>query len=161
MSKYIHPITLEVAYQVASNLLPEDAREVREGHGHIPTIHLPLACLRGFCVSFTVPNGKTAGIAGITEEGAVWMLCTAAIHEYPLTFTREAKRFIDSRPEDVLWNIADSRNKVHLRLLKHLGFTFGQTFNYGPNNIPFISFYKCVNQSRLVLPQQLQVLLGQ
>ena len=50
----------------------------------------------GLSVSFTVPNGETAGAAGIEENGAIWMLCTPAIHKYPLTFAREAKRFIDS-----------------------------------------------------------------
>ena len=36
MSKYIHPATLEAALRVASNLLPDDYREVKEGHGHDP-----------------------------------------------------------------------------------------------------------------------------
>jgi hypothetical protein len=147
VSDYIHPITYEAAYQVASNLRPEDAREVIEGHGHIPKIHIPLFSRRGFCVYFTVPNGKTAGIAGVTEDGAIWMLCTNAIHEYPITFAREAKRFIDSRPEKLLWNLADKRNKLHLKLLKFLGFKFLREVTYGPNNLTFIEFCKCANQS--------------
>lgn len=146
MSKLIHPITLEAAYEVASNLCPDDAREVIEGHGHIPTIHIPLASRRGFCVYFTMPNGKTAGIAGVTDEGAVWMLCTPVIHDYPITFAREAKRFIDSRPEPKLWNIVDKRNTVHLKLLKFLGFSFHEELLYGPNNLPFIRFSKCYQQ---------------
>ena len=121
VSKYIHPITLEAAYEVSSNLRPEDAREVIEGHWHIPTIHIPILSQRGFCVYFTVPNGKTSGIAGVTDEGAIWMLCTPAINDSPLTFAREAKRFVNSRPEKLLWNIADKRNKVNLKLLKFLG----------------------------------------
>ena len=36
MSKYIHPATTEAALHVASNLLPDDYREVKEGHGHDP-----------------------------------------------------------------------------------------------------------------------------
>ena len=36
MSKYIHPATTEAALRVASNLLPDDYREVKEGHGHDP-----------------------------------------------------------------------------------------------------------------------------
>lgn len=146
VSKFIHPITLEAAYEVASNLRPEDAREVIEGHGHIPTIHIPIFSQRGFCVSFTVPNGKAAGIAGITDEGSVWMLCTPEIHNYPVTFAREAKRFIDSRPEKLLWNIVDKRNTVHLKLLKFLGFKFLREIKYGPNNLTFIEFCKCANQ---------------
>ena len=68
VSKFIHPITLEAAYEVASNLRPEDRRECEEGHGIVPTIHIPLASLEGFCVSFNVPNGKIAGLAGIQDK---------------------------------------------------------------------------------------------
>ena len=32
MSNYIHPITMEAALAVASNLLPDDRREEEEGH---------------------------------------------------------------------------------------------------------------------------------
>ena len=36
MNKFIHPITPEAALHVASNLLPDDYREITEGHGHDP-----------------------------------------------------------------------------------------------------------------------------
>jgi hypothetical protein len=142
VSKYIHPITLEAAYEVASNLRQDDLREAVEGHGVVPTIDIPLACLRGSCVYFTVPNGKTAGVAGVADDNAIWMLTTPAIHEYPITFAREAKRFVDSRPEPYLWNIVDKRNTVHLKLLKFLGFTFLRELTYGPNNLTFIEFIR-------------------
>jgi len=143
VSKFIHPCTLEAAYQVASNLRQDDLREAVEGHGINPTIDIPLASLNGSCVSFTVPDGRTAGLAGIEEDGRIWMLCTPAIHDFPITFTREAKRFIDSRSESILWNYADKRNVVHLKLLKHLGFEFLEEIPFGPNQLPFIKFQKC------------------
>ena len=146
MSKYIHPITLEAAYEVASNLLSEDEREVREGHGLVPTIHIPLYSQHGDCVYFTVPNGETAGIAGVNKNGSIWMLCTPSILKYPLTFAKESKRFVESRTEPLLWNIADKRNKVHLKLLQFLGFKFLREVNHGPNNLTFIEFVKCVHQ---------------
>ena len=145
MSKIIHPITLEVAYQVASNLRPDDYREVVEGHGHDPKIQIPLISQQGYCIHFRMPNDEVAGVAGITDEGAIWMLCTPVIEQYPHTFAREAKRFIDSRDEPILWNICDKRNKVHLKLLKFLGFKFLGEIVYGPNNLIFIVFAKCVN----------------
>ena len=145
MSKYIHQLTREAALDVASNLRPDDYREVVEGHGHDPLVVLPLAVDYPNSIYFTVPNGKTAGIAGVTEDGRIWMLCTTAIDEYPITFAREAKRFIDSRPEKMLWNIADKRNTVHLKLLKFLGFKFLREVTYGPNNITFIEFCKCAH----------------
>ena len=138
-SKYIHDATPEAALEVASNLRPEDRREVVEGHGVDPML-IPLIIDEGFCVSFTVPNGRTAGLAGIQDGGIIWMLTTPAIHDYPLTFAREAKRFIDSRTEPLLWNIIDKRNTVHLKLLRFLGFKFLREIKYGPNNLTFIEF---------------------
>ena len=76
---------LEAAYHVAQNLREEDRREVVEGHGVEPTIAIPLNSLRGFCVYFTVPDGRIAGLAGIEDDGRVWMLCTPAILDFPLT----------------------------------------------------------------------------
>ena len=140
MSKYIHQATIEAAIEVASNLLPEDRREVEEGHGLNPMEELPLAVHRGSCVWFEVPNGKTAGMAGVGPNGEVWMLCTPAIHEYPITFAREAKRFIESREEPLLWNIVDKRNIVHLKLLKFLGFKFLREIYHGPKQLSFIEF---------------------
>ena len=132
---------------MASNLLPEDRREVEEGHGLNPMEELPLAVHRGSCVWFEVPNGKTAGMAGVGPNGEVWMLCTPAIHDYPITFAREAKRFIESRSEPLLWNIVDKRNIVHLKLLKFLGFKFLREIFHGPKQLTFIEFCRVRSRS--------------
>ena len=139
---------MEAAVEVASNLRPDDYREVYEGHGHFPLLHLPLSVCNESSVYFTVPNGKTAGMAGVEPNGSIWMLCTPAIHEYPFTFAREAKRFVDSRKEKLLWNIVDKRNTVHLKLLQFLGFKFLRELKYGPNQLTFIEFCKCATPSQ-------------
>tara|TARA_R100001594_G_scaffold34332_2_gene63290 strand:+ start:5402 stop:5845 length:444 start_codon:yes stop_codon:yes gene_type:complete len=141
-----YPCTLEAAIEVASNLRPEDRREIEEGHGDDPMEVLPNAIHNGFCVYFTAPNGKTAGMGGVTEEGAIWMMCTPVIHDYPIAFVKEAKRVLNSRTEKLLWNIVDKRNTVHLRLLKNLGFKFLREFPYGPNQLTFIEFCKICAQ---------------
>ena len=140
MSKYIHPLTPEAAFEVASNLLPEDRREVEEGHGYDPTVILPSTYDMGDSVYFRVPNGELAGIAGVHDKGQIWMLCTPAILKYPVTFAREAKRYVDSRQEKLLWNIVDKRNIVHLKLLRFLGFKFLRELKHGPNQLTFIEF---------------------
>ena len=89
---------------------------------------------------FTVPNGKTAGMAGVDEGGIIWMLTTPAIHEDPITFARESKRFVEGRIEPLLWNVVDSRNTVHLKLLRFLGFKFLRKKLHGPHNLSFIEF---------------------
>ena len=136
----ILPITLEAAKEVASNLLPDDRREVEEGHGLDPMEELTNVAQSGSCVYFTMPNGKTAGMAGVGKEGDIWMLCTPVIYKYPIAFARGAKRFVESRTEPLLWNVVDERNKVHLRLLKFLGFKFLQKISFGPNQLSFIEF---------------------
>jgi len=146
VSDFIKPCTYEAAYYVASNLRPDDYRECTEGHGLIPTIHIPLSISSGESVSFIVPDGRTAGIAGVNTNGAIWMLTTPAIHDFPITFAREAKRFVDSKADQLLWNIVDKRNTVHLKLLKFLGFEFLNEVQHGPNNLTFIEFRKCAHQ---------------
>ena len=140
---------MEAAVQVASNLREDDYKEVFEGHGDFPLFYLPISAFIGDTVWFEVPNGKTAGMAGVNEGGKVWMLCTPAIHEFPLTFAREAKRFIESREEKLLWNIVDKRNTAHLKLLKFLGFKFLRELTYGPNKLTFIEFCRVRSSSRL------------
>ena len=147
MSNFIHPITLEAAKEVASNLRPDDYREVKEGHGHDPVVHIPLCSFIDESVYFTVPDGRLAGLAGVHENGQIWMLCTPAIHDYPITFAREARRFIESREEELLWYIVDERNKAHLKLLRFLGFKFLRRLIHGPNNLSFIEFCR-VRSSR-------------
>ena len=145
MSKYIHPITQEAATEVAFHLRPDDFREVYEGHGENPLISIPRDAMRGDTVYFTAPNGKTAGIAGVQQGGLIWMLCTPVVEKYPHTFARQAKQFVDSRTEPLLWNIVDKRNTVHLKLLQFLGFKFLRELKYGPNQLTFIEFCKCVS----------------
>ena len=129
---------------VASNLRPDDFKEVYEGHGEFPLFSVPRDATRGDTVYFTAPNGKTAGVAGVQQGGLIWMLCTPEVERYPHTFARQAKKFIDSRTEPLLWNIVDKRNTVHLKLLQFLGFTFLRELKYGPNQLTFIEFCKCV-----------------
>ena len=140
MSKYIHPITKEAALEVASNLRPEDRREVEEGHGIDSTLALLDAVQKPSCVYFTVPSGKTAGMAGVDPGGQIWMLCTPAIHDYPIWFARQAKRYVERQQDKLLWNIVDKRNVVHLKLLKFLGFKFLRELKHGPNQLTFIEF---------------------
>ena len=139
-SKYIHPITLKAALEVASNLRSEDFREISEGHGLDPLTYLAAMSTDPATVYFTSPSGKAAGMAGVGKKGDIWMLCTNVIHEQPTLFARQAKRYVDSREEPLLWNIVDSRNEAHLKLLKFLGFKFLRKLKHGPNNVTFIEF---------------------
>lgn len=131
---------MKAAYEVATNLRPEDRRELEEGWGVESIRHLLSAAYTTPCVYFTAPSGKAAGMAGVGQRGDIWMLCTPAIYEKPIMFAREAKRYVDGRQEPLLWNIVDKRNTAHIRLLKFLGFKFLRQVIHGPNYLPFIEF---------------------
>ena len=149
MLKNFYPITPEAAFSVASNLLSTDRRECVEGYGYESIVDIAIGALTApKSLYYKAPNGKTAAIGGVQEDGKIWMLCTDSVKEYPRTFARDCKRMIDSRPEKLLWNIVDKRNFTHIKLLRFLGFTFLREITFGPNNLPFIEFCKINYGSR-------------
>ena len=146
VGKYIQPCTPQLALEVGENLRWEDIREVEETTGlTAPAAVLESYYRSAFSVYFTVPNGKAAGVAGVTPDNRIWMLCTQASEEYPHTFVREARRWVNSLPYPYVGNHADMRNESHIKLLKLLGFTFLRYYTI--NGVPLIEFMKlCANQ---------------
>ena len=150
-SKFIKPCTPQLALEVGENLRQDDAREVEQTMG----LYAPVAVLQSYynsaygqSVYFHDAHGKAAGVAGVTPENVIWMLCTPVIETRPHTFVREAKRWLESLPNPYVYNHADMRNDVHIKLLKFMGFTFIQY--YVMNGVPLISFIKpCANPSPL------------
>ena len=125
--KQYRPATLRDGFTVAQNIRMEDLREMK-GLG-FDQLNIPVGVLTSeHATAFFIRDGELAGCAGVNEEGngigRVWMLCTEAIHKEPITFIRQAKKWIkEIEPEyRLLWNLADARNHIHHRLLKHLGF---------------------------------------
>lgn len=147
MTHHYRPATAEDGLYVANNLRPEDLREV-EGLGHSPLV-LP------FCVSASNPSvalihsdGRIAGIGGIMPDprpgvGQVWLLCTPVVNEAPHHVVRGIKRWLAEQTEyHLLWNIADSRNTLHRKLLKLLGFKAIRQLNVGPKFLPYLEIVK-------------------
>ena len=142
--KYIQTCTPELALSVGLNLRYEDRREAEETSGLCAEASIIQSFYNStYSVYFKVPNGKAAGVAGVTPQNVIWMLCTDASTEYPHTFVKEAKRWVNSLLNPYLFNQADMRNESHIKLLKLLGFTFVNYHVY--NNVPLITFIKpCV-----------------
>ena len=143
--KYIQTCTPELALSVGLNLRYEDRREIEQTTNLCAEAAIIESYYNSaYSVFFKVPNGKAAGVAGVTPHNIIWMLCTDASTEYPHTFVKEAKRWINSLLNPYLCNQADMRNDAHIKLLKLLGFTFVN--NHGYNNVPLIQFIKpCAN----------------
>ena len=139
--KYIQTCTPELALSVGLNLRYEDRRETEETSGLCAEAAILQSYFNSaFTVFFKVPNGKAAGVAGVTPQNVIWMLCTDASTEFPHTFVKEAKRWVNSLLNPYLMNQADMRNEAHIKLLKLLGFSFINYHVY--NNVPLIQFIK-------------------
>ena len=146
----IKPLTPELSLSVGQNLRWEDRREVEQQSDYTAEA----VCVEAYYRSSTsiyieAPNGKAAGVAGVTPDNSIWMLCTDVTSDYPFAFVREARSWVKSLPNPYLYNCVDMRNEAHVKLLKLLGFTFLRYFvNKG---VPLIEFMKlCVR------PQQSQ-----
>lgn len=90
-------------------------------------------------------EGNIAGMFGCVPDGRVWLLGSDALIQNPLRqqFLRECRQYVDALPYPLLHNVIDIRNKVHIRWLRWMGFTFiGEPFPYGPHNLPFLKFVR-------------------
>ena len=147
MSKYHRPATYRDGLSVLNELRPEDKQEV-EGMG-FPLLHVPFGLLISEHPTFFHDvDGSPAGIAGVVRlsetEGQIWMLCTPLITTKPITFVRGAKEWLREveREYKLLWNLADARNHVHHKLLKHLGFKALRIQPVGPELLPYYEIVK-------------------
>jgi len=72
--------------------------------------------------------------------GGIWLLSSDIITEKPLTFTKQAKRWLQFfyGLYPVLTNAVDARNEVHIKWLKMMGFHFINEVR--PYGLPFYVF---------------------
>ena len=136
------PATIRDGLLVAKNLRKED-REELEGMDLNPR-HLPFGVVASdHTIAFFSKEGVIAGVAGVvTVEkgiGQIWMLCTEESHKEPIRMVRSAKRWIKEIESNyrLLWNLADARNHVHHKLLKHLGFRALREVPVGSKQLPY------------------------
>jgi hypothetical protein len=153
----IHPATHHDALYVAQNLQPEDHREIT-GLGCTPLEAVPLSVLTSeTAVTFWNPKGMICGVAGVSRTdaqcGAIWMVTTPDVRPYPKLFFTEAKKWVNSiKGFDMLYNIADPRNTMHLKLLHLLGFKRLSYVTVGPDRLTYVEFAKlmpCASQPEL------------
>jgi hypothetical protein len=152
MKHLIRKATLEDAIYVSQNLRPADLSEI-EGLGRTP-----FNCVLGVLMcedtfAFTNYKGVLAGIGGVIPDddgnAGIWTLCTPALETMGLTFLRQAKRHIDTltKPYKMVYALCDSRNKLHHRFLRFLGFKALRAIPQPPFNIPYYEVVKlCANQ---------------
>jgi hypothetical protein len=148
---HLRPSTLSDADALAPRLREDDLREV-QACGVSPLD----ALRRGIgtslpAMSIVNGSGEVVGVFGAVplpgEPGAaaVWLLGSDGITKESMSFLRQSRKHIEAIQEmyPLLFNRVDSRNLLHIRWLKWLGFTF---INYlpecGVNGEPFWEFVR-------------------
>jgi len=143
----IHPASRLDALYVAENLQSEDKQEI-EGLGLNPLEALPYSVMASeSAVTFWNPDGMICGVAGVSRTdalcGAIWMLTTPDVRPYPKLFFKEAKKWVDQQTSfTMLHNIADPRNRMHMKLLHMLGFKKLSYVSVGPQQLTYVEFAK-------------------
>lgn len=124
----------------ASNMTAEEA--LLEG------LELSQPCYAAFwkdqplCIFGVVP---TSDPGDPQQFGNIWLFGTDLIDEMGLGFLRVSRRWFDHLMEKYsgLGNAVDSRNEVHIKWLRWLGFDMLPPVRMGPYNLPFIPFHRC------------------
>lgn len=144
-SNLIRPATPELALKTAPYLRWQDKQEMDALNPSGPMALVMSVEVSEDPIAFYTPSDEIAGFAGIAKEddisGVVWMLCTPAVETIPLLFCKEAKKWLNSQTGyQILHNIADPRNTLHMKLLKHLGFKRLCYKSAGPRGLTFVEF---------------------
>jgi hypothetical protein len=146
-SPLIHTATRLDGMYVGANLQEDDRQELT-GLGHVNhelTVGLSIF-YSDTAVTFRNPVGEICGVAGVSRtdahSGAIWMLTTPHVRPYPKLFFKEAKKWVEQQTSyEMLHNIADPRNRMHMKLLHMLGF---KRLGYvtTPTNLTYVEFAK-------------------
>lgn len=143
----IHRASVLDAEYVARNLQEDDRKEVL-GLGLNPLEAIPYSVRSSdSAVTFWNPKGMICGVAGVSRTdahcGAIWMLTTPDVRPYPKLFFKEARKWVDQQTSYLmLHNVADPRNRMHMKLLHMLGFKRLSYVSVGPQQLTYVEFAK-------------------
>lgn len=136
---------------VAANMRKADVAEIKAGSGETPATAL-LYCFMasGPCMTICRKDGTPVAMWGAVPAGngvgRVWLLGTDQLvlnKGIRVQFLRHAKACMREVLSGyrVLCNCVDARNKVHIRWIRWMGFTFvAQHPNYGAEGRLFLEF---------------------
>ena len=152
----IREATLADVSIIGDNLRQADREEVEASSGENPTLVM-LMGLHGRCF-VAVEDDDPFLIFGVVPDerddrvGIIWLMGTDKTSKFPLTFLRQSKQWVEELGEgyEVLMNVIDERNSMHLTWLEWLGFEVVHRFEeYGVARLPFLLFerrFPCVPQ---------------
>lgn len=150
MKALVRPAVVGDCFELAPRLRADDVQEIRASSGKSPLSAL-FECVRRSKHSYSCEdqNARVFAMFGVADApdnpgvGIIWMLASDDLTDHRKQFVRECGRWFKKFREeyDVLWNIVDERNTVHLSWLKWMGCTFTKRHpQYGKGKLPFVEF---------------------
>lgn len=146
------PATIEDAIALSQDLRIEDEAEVRALTGKASLDSLIQGVnLSDLPVAIVDDEGSILGLFGAVTVsnapriGVIWMLASPKILTYRRQFAKESRHWVEALQAqyDLLCNVVDERNTVHIRWLQWCGFTFIRRHpEYGASKIPFLEFVR-------------------
>lgn len=135
--------TYEDMVNLAENLRQVDIDEIEAVHDLeiLPCIEYSVrSAAKGYCFS-VFADDILVGIYGCSVVGNPWLLATNEMNHHVINLTRRTKHIVRMMSErwPILSNIVDVRNKMTIRWLKTIGFTFQETIEIKPG-FPVIRF---------------------
>ncbi|QDP62657.1 MAG: putative scaffold protein [Prokaryotic dsDNA virus sp.] len=141
---------------IAADMRPADLAEIEATGTVDPYLALSNAMELSMpsCFTMTADDLPIAmfGISSvelIPDFGSIWLLGTEEIERHPTAFLRLCKSVLPRlmTPYDMVFNLMDVRNELHVKFVKWLGFTFIRERPFGPEGMPFYEF-ALINKNR-------------
>lgn len=143
--------------ELAKTLTEADVAEVKALAGMEPLEALSIGLLHSHsCIAGRAADGELACLFGVTKAaegvGAVWLLSSPAIKRCAREVVTTGRVWLAEMQEIFprLVNVVSAENRVHLRMIKALGFELGspiENYNHsGVTAIPFERRHTCVHQ---------------
>jgi len=146
---FIRTATEKDCLYLSKNLRKADYREI-QAVCNLPPFLVLLHGLKKSQVPLVVcnENERPVFIVGVVPNGLIgniWMFGTDELKKLSVTFLKNCKATFKILKNNfqIIHNYVDARNKLHIRWLKWMGFTFiNKHKHYGVERKPFYEFIK-------------------
>ena len=100
--------------------------------------------LANTCCLYDEDTNDVFCIWGVENEDTIWMLCTKKVEEHPIAFLRYCKEYLKGLLEtyDKLDNYVWLGNPLHVKWLKWMGASFGETITLNGEPFQYFEFKK-------------------